>query len=404
MSRTTLRFLQISDLHLDRGLSAGKLKLPFEKAEQRQREFRDILSRAIDIGREERVEVILIPGDLWEEESLSPETVHFVMEKLGGAGIPVIISPGNHDYYSPGSHYSSDITQARLGREWPSNVFIFQDYDLTTALIPTLPDVQVTGIAFHSNQPTAVRRLGSRAEHRDGMLHIALIHGSRGELPPGKFAAIPFNDAELLAQPFDWTALGHYHSFGVVKDAQGKVRAAYSGSAAGLGVEETGSHGCIIGTAKLGGVEEDSLKFIPLDKRKIHRLRIDVSGATHIQAVEARIAEVCSSSEVAAEDMAYVELTGAYPQGSRISVSDEFLRGLGWHIRVETSAVLPEWEITSYEDTGSKTTESLYRARLRKMMEEAQKRGDEAELRRLQNALYYGLDALHGRPITPRSA
>jgi len=402
MPRSTLKFLQLSDLHLDRSLSSGKLRLPYEKADQRLRELRDILGRAVDLAREEQVEVMLIPGDLWEEESLSPETVQYVIERLGALGIPVVISPGNHDYYSPASHYSSDIVQARFGRSWPSNVFIFRDYDLTTTLIPGLEDVQFTGVAFHSNQPVIIRKLAVRAEHRDGMLHIALIHGSRGDIPSGKMAAIPFNDAELLAQPFDWTALGHYHSSAYVRDDSGRVRGAYAGAAASLALEEYGKHGVLVGTVRMGGVAESDLRFFLLDKRQIHRLAVDVTGLSHIQMVESKIAESATAAGVTSEDMLLVELTGNYPQGSRISLSDEFLRGVAWHARVDASAVLPEWDLTFKDDLNPRTTEALFRARLHKMMNEATQRGDANESRRLQNALFYGLDSLHGRPITPR--
>jgi len=402
MPRSTLKFLQLSDLHLDRSFTAGKLKLPYEKADLRQRELREILGRAVELAREEQVEVMLIPGDLWEEESLSPETVQYVIERLGATGIPVVISPGNHDYYSPASHYSMDIVQARFGRAWPANVFIFRDYDLTTTLIPAFDDVQFTGVAFHSNQPVIVRKLAVQADHRDKMLHIALIHGSRGDIPPGKMAAIPFSDAELLAQPFDWTALGHYHSSAYVKDDKNRVRGAYAGAAASLAIEESGKHGVLIGTVRFGGVAESDLRFYPLDKRQIYRLQVDVTGLSHIQMVETKISEAVVAAGATADDMLLIDLTGSYPQGSRLSLSDDFLRGLGWHVRVDSASVLPEWELTLKEDLNPRTTEALFRARLHKMMNEAVQRGDENELRRLQNAMFYGLDSLHGRPIAPR--
>lgn len=403
MSRTQVKFLHISDLHLDRELG-GKLKLPYEKAEQRRRELRDAFGRALDIARDDNVEIILIAGDLWEEETLSPDTVQFVLDKLGAAVVPVVIAPGNHDYYSPGSHYSSDITYARFGREWPANVTIFRDYDLTTTPVVGLEGVIVSGLAYHSNQPVVVRKLAEKAESREGMLHLAVIHGSRDDsLPPGKMRTLPFSDEELFAQPFDYTALGHYHSPLRIRDQKGMVRAAYPGCTAALTIDDTGEHGAFIGVARKGGVDDSALRSIPLDHRRCHRLKLDISGLTHVQAVEAKIREGLQGLGVKPDDMALVELSGTYPQMTRLVFNDEFVKSLCWHVQIEADGILPEWEVSSGDELNPRTTEALYRVRIHRMMDEAAKRGDEAEVRRLKYALFYGLDALYGRTVTPRS-
>ncbi len=409
MSRTSLKFLHLADLHLDRSFSGGKLKLPFDKAELRRRELREILGRAVETARSENVEVILIPGDLWEEEELSPETVQYVLERLGAAGIPVIIAPGNHDCHSPASHYSSDIVKVRFGKEWPKNVFIFQDYELTTVgaycntPLPGLEDVAITGLAYHSNLAVQGRKLAEKISRADASIHLALIHGSRDDsLPPGKMRTLPFSDAELLAQPFDYTALGHYHKRSEVKNAQDRIVHAYPGSTAALSIDEDGEHGVLVGTVRPGGANLDELKFVRLDHRQIHSMNVDVTGLSHVHAVEGKIKELVAERNVTQNDMLYIELTGSYPQGNRIGLGEEFLRGLCWHCRVEASNVLQEWALNSIEALNPRTTEALFRSRIHKHMEDAGDRGDDAEVKRLQNAMFYGLDALHGRSITPR--
>ncbi len=401
--RSSLKFLHLADLHLDRSFSGGKLKLPFDKAEQRRRELREILGRAVESARTENVEVILIPGDLWEEEELSPETVQYVLERLGAAGVPVVIAPGNHDFHSPAGHYSSDIIKARFGKEWPKNVTIFQYYELTTVQIPDLDDVSITGLAYHSNLAVQGRKLAEKVKRASTDIHIAMIHGSRDDsIPPGKMRTLPFSIEELLAQPFDYTALGHYHKRSEIRDAQDRVRGAYTGSTAALSIEEDGEHGVFVGTIRAGGVKPDEMKFIPLDNRQIHVIGLDVSGLSHVHAVEEKINSIAFERKITQNDMLYIELTGTYPQGNRITLSEEFQRGLCWHCRVETSGVLQEWSMSTPDSLNPRTTEALFRTRIHKMMEDASDRGDDAEVKRLQNAMYYGLDALHGRSISPR--
>ncbi len=403
MDSRSIKVLQISDLHLDRSMLGGRLKLPFDKAQHRQRELREALIRAVDFARSEKVDLVLIAGDLWEEDNLATDTATFVADTLGKADVPVIIAPGNHDFYSPGSHYSDDILAARFDRRWPENVYIFRDYDFSHYTPPGLPDVSITGLAYRSNQPISMRRLGEHIEPPEAALRIAVIHGSRDDhLPSGKMSTLPFSDKELLAQPFDYTALGHYHSRAVIQDDAGKVKGSYSGSACALSVGDTGVKGCLILEIKSGGVDEKSMEFIELDERRLHRIRIDVSGLQHTQAVENKIRETLEKEEVRSQDMALVELTGSYIMGSRIAFDSEFIQNACYHLHIDTSNVRPEWSLEDDQSLTPRTTEAIFRARLKKMIDEAAERGDQAEVVRLQNAFIYGMDALHGNPVLPR--
>jgi len=400
----TLKFLHLADLHLDRPLNGGRLKLPYEKAQKRAREAREALVQTVDLAHREEVGIILIAGDLWEEDSLAPDSVQFVMETLGRAGMPVVIAPGNHDYYSPSSHYSDEIVNARYGRRWPENVHIFRDYDFSHFLPPGLDGLQVVGLAYRSNQAVSVRKLSESMILPDAELRICLVHGSRDDnLPPGKLRTLPFSDAELLGQPFDYVALGHYHSRSAITDAKGKIRAAYPGSTIATAADETGPHGVLIGELNSGGIAPEALTFHPLDPRQIYRLTLDVTGLKHTMAVESMIMKRLIEAQTGNDDMALVELTGRFPLGSRIPFSEDFVRQARWHLKIDASKVQPEWEIEGETPSEPRTTEEFFRARLNQQIQEALGRGDDAEAIRLQNALYYGLDALHGAAINPRT-
>ncbi|HZI92764.1 MAG TPA: metallophosphoesterase, partial [Patescibacteria group bacterium] len=101
-----IRFLQLSDLHLDSSLQSGRLGLSQDKARTRLAEIRQILPRACALARERKVDLVLMPGDLFDDEAVTQDTVNFVIDHLARlAPMPVVIAPGNHDYYSLGSPY-----------------------------------------------------------------------------------------------------------------------------------------------------------------------------------------------------------------------------------------------------------------------------------------------------------
>ncbi|MBM3327951.1 MAG: DNA repair exonuclease [Calditrichaeota bacterium] len=403
MPLDSLKFLHLADLHLGADTVGGRLRLPYDKAQVRARELREVLRRTVEIAREESVQVILIAGDLWEEGSGQEEAL-VVVDYLGRAGLPVVIAPGNHDYYHPASYYSDSLLEARTGHRWPDNIHIFRDYDFTPRTFPELQGVVFSGLAFHSNQLVQSRRLAENIDRPDGALHIAVLHGSRdgGSLPPGKKRTLPFSDEELLRHNFDYAALGHYHSHSVIHDSQGRVRAAYPGAAAALTIDEPGERGCLVGLVRPGGVVPDELRFRELDTRRIVRLVVSLDGAAHSAAVQERIEKSLQDAHVRREDICLVELEGRYPPGSRIDLSDDFLQSACWHLRVDDSAVTADFSLDDNSDPNPRTAEGLFVERLRTMIAEARKRGDEREERHLLSALQFGMEALRGQDVAMR--
>ena len=401
----SIKFLHLSDVHLDRPMWGGKLKFSHEKSEQRLRDVRDTFTRALELAESEKVDLIIIAGDLWEEDNLSPDTIPFVMDSLANCGHPVVISPGNHDYYSPSSQYSSDITSARFGKRWSENVHIFKEYDFEHITIPQLDGLCITGLAYQSNQSVSIRRFGEEIQVPDADLHLAVIHGSRdSHLPRGKMMTLPFSDLEILDQPFDYTALGHYHHLATIQDDNKIVRAAYPGSLCALSVSEKGHHGVLIGELTAGGVKPDKLQFHELDRRRIIRFNLDISGLGHTQAVEKKIVESLAVAEARPQDIVHVNLKGTYTTGSRIPLSEQLGDELCYHIQVNTSEVRPEWSLDDDPSLNPNTTEAIYRNKLRELIEKAIADDDQDRLAMLQNVLYYGLDALSGQEIHPRQS
>ena len=84
--------LHASDFHLDSPLSG----LPPEKSAQRRRELRELPARLAALAKEEGVDLVLLPGDLFEGALLYPERIGALARALGEMEVPVFIAPRNH--------------------------------------------------------------------------------------------------------------------------------------------------------------------------------------------------------------------------------------------------------------------------------------------------------------------
>ena len=91
-----IKLLHAADLHLDSPFDG----LPEAKAAQRRIEQRELLGRISDLARDQQVQLVLLSGDLLDSDSAYGETAEELVRILAGIPAQVIISPGNHDYYS----------------------------------------------------------------------------------------------------------------------------------------------------------------------------------------------------------------------------------------------------------------------------------------------------------------
>jgi DNA repair protein SbcD/Mre11 len=85
-----VRFLHTADWHIGRTM----------RGRSRASEFHDVLAEVVEIARAERVEAMLVCGDIWDSAAPTPEADRLVYEALReciGHGIQVVLLGGNHD-------------------------------------------------------------------------------------------------------------------------------------------------------------------------------------------------------------------------------------------------------------------------------------------------------------------
>src|SRR3954471_10462597 len=116
-----LRLLHTADVHL----GARHADLGEQAAAQRERQFA-AFTATIDLALRERVDVVLIAGDLFDSNTQprrSVERVAAQLERLVAARIRTVIIPGTHDVYDTSSIYRAYDLKA-MARSTPDDDFV----------------------------------------------------------------------------------------------------------------------------------------------------------------------------------------------------------------------------------------------------------------------------------------
>jgi DNA repair exonuclease SbcCD nuclease subunit len=250
-----VRLLHFADLHLDTPFRwAGA-----ERARRRRHALRTTLRRIVDLAHSCRVDAVLCAGDLYEQDSFTPDTAAFVVDAFERlAPIPVYVAPGNHDWLGPESLYR----QVR----WPAHVHVFDADRL--APVPLAPGITLWGAAHLG--PAGTRGFLRGASVDGPGIHLALFHGAEytggGEADPHA----PFTAGELPEAGIHHAFCGHYHA---PRDAPHHT---YPGNPDPLTFGETGERGVVLAT--VGGDGSLSRERRRVASSLVHDIALDVSG------------------------------------------------------------------------------------------------------------------------------
>lgn len=209
-----VKLIHTSDLHL-----GTTFKTLGDRSKIHRIDCQNVFSNIIELCIKEKVNALLISGDLFDNPEPQKPLVKFVsneLEKLKKENIAVFIVSGNHDPYKKGGVWTT--------YKFPSNVVIFDSPDLEAK---ETDGMTVYGLAYTNDTKEPLK--GFKAEDSDNF-KVGLIHGSTtdvnwDEQPEAGYRRI--TKMELDNSKLDYVALGHFHDTLEIKS---KVKCFYSGS------------------------------------------------------------------------------------------------------------------------------------------------------------------------------
>jgi len=300
-----MTILHFSDLHLDMPFASSQM--PSEVARGCRLRLRQTLQALMDLAVEHRVDAVTIAGDLFEGDRVTADTIAFLDDSFARlAPIPVIIAPGNHDYFNQLSPYCR--------HEWPENVLIFSAPRLQSIQLPG--QVVIWGMA-HTIPVVKENPLQGFRVPDDGKRHLLLLHGAEtGNPDEDRASYAPFRSEDLEAAGFAFALLGHFHKFRLL---QGKnLLGVYPGSPQPLSFGEAGKHGAVLVKIK---AEADEVHCESLDTvtQAFTRLELDAAPYSNTVALaEAVISAIPHKAPKA--NFLRLKLRGLQPPGSEIDL------------------------------------------------------------------------------------
>jgi len=250
-----------------------------EASAQRERQFA-AFQASIDLAIAEKVDLVLIAGDLFDSNTQprrSVERVAAELKRLVAAKIRTVIIPGTHDVYDRSSVYRAYDLAALAGAT--------PDDDFVSVLTPERPDIALPALdavvharVFATKRAPHSPLQGFSVKGDDrATWHIGLVHGAIAISGKTDADEVVINREEIAASGFDYLALGHWHS--AQQGSAGGVTYAYSGAPEPIAVDQDRA-----GKVLLVKLEEvTGNRAVTVEERQVGRTkfeRLDIDGAT----------------------------------------------------------------------------------------------------------------------------
>jgi DNA repair protein SbcD/Mre11 len=289
----TLRFLHTADIHL------GKSYRTATGESGRYGDFFRTLGTIVEDAVRERVDFVLIAGDLFHTGQILPRTFARTIETLQplkDAGIPCIAVEGNHDWIHRRDSISwmealSQMGYIRLLR--PSRTetggYRFDPFDPETGMGGRIEikGLTIYGTGYIGAQAGAhVARICEAVETDNNLL---LFHVGIWTYSPVEIGNMQPDEALPLAERFGYVALGHGHKPYIISTPDGRPYAFNPGSPERVNFgEERYDKGYYLVTAENGRYRHE---FRPTDPRPMLSQVIDLDGAASAEEALARFRE-----------------------------------------------------------------------------------------------------------------
>lgn len=281
---SSVRFLQCAGCRFDNPSWEGPEGWIAQRNQDLWQTFEAVLSHC----RSDKVELLFLTGDIFEQEYVRKETVERVARSLAALkGTRIFIAPGARDPLVATSAYRLAV--------WPSNVHIFSS-GLSSVKIPAL-NVTIYGegwTAYHQEGPF----LEGFQVTRDGTIPIMLLHAEMDSILL----------EHIAGSGLAYVALGHHERWTGIQKA-GETVWADSGFLEARSFVESGPHGVI-----MGEIEKDStqLEFLELGQR--HYIEKPLPIQDNQTDIDALASEVLSETSLVErqKDLFRIKLSGPF--------------------------------------------------------------------------------------------
>lgn len=378
----TLKFIHCADLHLD---------APFKEigkdtyAETRRKDIREAFSYILKRVEEEKAQMLLISGDLYEHKTVGKSTMAWLFMVLSQVKVPVVIIPGNHDPYLKNSWYRN--------WDWPENVIILSP-DYPEIILEDL-FVKVYGMGFSSFKEDKPDLSVVSPPLKD-YFNIMMIHGTL-DMEFTNQAYKPVTTRELEGLGYDYYAMGHFHR---LRDDYPLKNAFNPGSPEPLGFDEQGFHGAFIVNMTM----EQDKKSIRVEKfetanRSYHDKSLDITGCKALEEVKMRILGLLEGLRPD-RDLIRITLAGRTDLSLETDLLTEFFSEDWFYLQIYNNTQ-KDFDLEELEkDTSLKGAfVREVNARIESVTEALKKDPENQELKKEEEKLFlalnYGLEALH---------
>ena len=344
-----IKILHSADWHLDS---------PLLRQPRLQAALQQIPEQVAALCRQLGCHMLLLSGDLFDG-ACTANTLSAVKHALEEVAVPVLISPGNHDFV--------DFQSPWLSESWPGNVHIFTHPVMEAVEFPEL-DCTVLGAGYTKMDCHGL--LADYTPRHDTRYSIGLLHGDPTQVTS---PYCPITREQVRHSQLDYLALGHIHKGGSFRE--GKTLCAWPGCPQGRGYDETGEKGVLLVTLE----DTAEAKFIPLNGPRFYDLEVSANDRLHTLL-----------PPVGNEDFYRITFTGATEAPDLDQLKLEFSQFPNLELRDRTTPVRELWC-----NAGDDTLEGLYFQLLRDALQTA----DEQEKQRIQLAARISRQLLDGQEV-----
>lgn len=249
----SVRFVHTADVHI--GMSFAAASFGHALGLKRRAEIKETFFGILDECVEKRVDLLLIAGDLFEDDYMDMSELKDVQKMFANmADVHIVICAGNHDAIMNNGSSFNMVT-------WSQNVHIFGD-SLSKYSITEL-NIDIYSFSWNKKEIRSMSFDHLLIED-PAKTNILMLHGDVYT----ESAYLPLDIYDLLGKGFDYIALGHVHKPDVDHDGW-----AYPGSPEPLDFKETGKHGVIEGIIEGKQIIK---RFNPVAKRSFEIKKITV--------------------------------------------------------------------------------------------------------------------------------